>query len=76
MCRQMQEVNKSIINSINHNQTCHKDSRCRASAQSVMGHWIDPSWWTHCAISYSSQCSTAGVTKVVGYVILSVGWCI
>ena len=31
---------------------------------------IDPSWWTHCAISRSSQCSTTGVTKAVVYVIL------
>ena len=30
-----------------------------------MGHWIDPSWWTHRAISLSSQCSTTGVTKVL-----------
>ena len=25
-----------------------------------MGRWIDPSWWTHWAISCSSQCSTTG----------------
>ena len=27
----------------------------------LMGHWIDHSWWTHWAISHSSQCTTAGV---------------
>ena len=32
---------------------------------------IDPSWWTHWAISRSSQCSTTGVTKAVVCVILS-----
>ena len=34
---------------------------------------IDPSWWTHRAISRSSQCSTTGVTKAVVCVILCVG---
>ena len=43
----------------------------RAFAHSV----IDPSWWTHWAISCSSQCSTTVVTKAVVCVILSVGWC-
>ena len=42
----------------------------------AMGRRIDPSWWTHWAISRSSQCSTTGVTNVVVSVILSVGWCI
>ena len=32
------------------------------------------SWWTHWAISRSSQCSTTGVTKAVVCIILSVGW--
>ena len=32
-------------------------------------------WWTHWAISRSSQCSTTGVTKAVVCAILSVGWC-
>ena len=36
----------------------------------------DPSWWTHQAISRSSQCSTTSVTKAVVCAILSVGWCI
>ena len=48
----------------------------RAFAHGAMDRRIDPSWWTHWAIFRSSQCSTTGVTKVVIYVILSVGWCI
>ena len=35
----------------------------RAFAHGAMGRRIDPSWWTHGAISRSSQCSTTGVTK-------------
>ena len=34
----------------------------------VMGHWIDPSWWTHWAISCSSQCPMTGITKASGMV--------
>ena len=45
----------------------------RAFAQGVMGHRIDPSWWTHWAISRSSQCSTTGVIKAMVCVNLSVG---
>ena len=30
----------------------------RAFTHRVMGQWIDPSWWTHRAVSCSSQCST------------------
>ena len=48
----------------------------RAFAHGAMCHRIDPSRWTHWAISRSSQCSTTGVTKAVVCVILSVGWCI
>ena len=48
----------------------------RAFARGAMGHRIDPSWWIHWAISYSSQCPTTGVTKAVVCIILSVGWCI
>ena len=55
-------------------------SRCssvvRAFAHGAMGRRIDSSWWTHWAISRSSQCPTTGVTKAVVCVILSVGWCI
>ena len=46
-----------------------RGARCssvvRAFAHSVMGHRIDPSWWTYWAISHSSQCSTNGITKAV-----------
>ena len=38
----------------------------------AMGRRIDPSWWPHCAISRSNQCSTTGLTKAVVCVILSV----
>ena len=48
----------------------------RAFVHCAMGRRIYPSWWTHLAISPSSQCSTTGVTKAVVCVILSVGWCI
>ena len=37
---------------------------------------IDPLWWTHRAISRSSQCSITGVTKAVVCAILYMGWCI
>ena len=39
----------------------------RAFAHGAIGRRIDPSWWTHCAISRSSPCSTTGVTKAVRY---------
>ena len=45
----------------------------RAFAHGAMDRRIDPSSWTHRAISRSSQCSTTGVTKAVVCVILSVG---
>ena len=48
----------------------------RAFAHSAMGRPIDPSWWSHLAISRSCQCSTTVVTKAVVCAILSVGWCI
>ena len=38
----------------------------RALTHGVMGHQTDPSWWTHWAISRSSQCLTIGVTKTSG----------
>ena len=51
----------------------YQGARCssvvRAFAHGTMGHHIDPSWWTHRAISHSSQCPTTGVCA-----ILSVGW--
>ena len=43
----------------------------KAFTHGVMGRWIDPSCWTHSAISHSSQCSMTGVTKVVVCAILS-----
>ena len=43
----------------------------RVFAHGAMGPRIDPSWWTHWAISCSSQCPTTGVTKAVVCVILS-----
>ena len=43
----------------------------RAFAHGAMGRRIDPSWWTHRAISRSSQCSMTGVTKAWVCAILS-----
>ena len=55
-----------------------KGARCSSVvtviAHGVMARWIDPSWWTHSAISHSSQCSMTGVTKAMVCAILSVGW--
>ena len=48
----------------------------RAFTHCAMGRRIDPSWWTHWAISRSGQCSTTCVTKAMVCVILSVGCCI
>ena len=45
-------------------------SAVRAFAYVTVGRQIDPSWWTHLAISRSSQCSRTGVTKAVICVIL------
>ena len=47
----------------------------RAFAHGAMGRRIDPSWWTHGAMSRSSQCSTTGATMSVVCVILSVDCC-
>ena len=46
-------------------------SMVRSFAHGVMGHRIDPSWWTHWAIFHSSQCSTTGVTKPGPFYVLS-----
>ena len=43
----------------------------RVFANGAMGRRISPSWLTHLAISYSSQCSTIGVTKAIVCAILS-----
>ena len=45
----------------------------RVFAHGAMGRRINPSCWTHSAISRSSQSSMTGVTKAVVCVILSVG---
>ena len=39
----------------------------KPAALGVMGRLIDPSWLTHWSSSHSSQCSTTGVTKAMGY---------
>ena len=49
-------------------------SLVRVFAHGTMVRRIDPLWWTHCAISHSSQFSTIGITKAVVCVLLSVGW--
>ena len=48
-------------------------SVARAFTHGVMGWRIDPSWWTHLAISRSRQCSMTGVAKAVVCAILSEG---
>ena len=48
----------------------------RAFTHGAMGRRSDTPWWTHGAISHSSQCSMTGVPKAVVCAILSVGWCI
>ena len=45
----------------------------RAFAYGVRDRRINPSWWTHWAISRSSRCSTTVAAKAVVCVILSVG---
>ena len=61
---------------------CRPDQGARCSsvvrvfAHGAMVCRIDPSWWTHWAISRSSQCSTTRVTKAMVCAILSVGRCI
>ena len=45
----------------------------RALAHGAMRHRIDPSWWTHWAISRSGHCPTTSITKAVVCVSLSVG---
>ena len=48
-----------------------RSSVVRAFTHGAMGCRIDHSWWTHWAISHSSQCSMTGVTKVMVCVTLS-----
>ena len=46
-----------------------QDVRCSsmiiAFVHGAMGRHINPSWWTHWAISCFSECFTTGVTKVM-----------
>ena len=37
----------------------------RASARGMMVRWIEPSWWTHWAISRCRQCTMTGLTNIV-----------
>ena len=58
-----------------------RGARCssvvRAFAHGAMGRPNDPSWGGPIELFLVPVwCSTTGVTKVVVYVILSVGWCI
>ena len=57
----------------NYNMLGKGSSVVRAVAHCAMGRRIDPSWWTHWAITRSSQCHTTGVIKAVVCIILSVG---
>ena len=69
-----------VVGSILHGGPIEQGARCssvvRVFAHGAMGRQIDSSWWTHSAISRSSQCSTTGVTNAVVCAIISVGWCI
>ena len=47
-------------------------SMVRVFAHGAIGHQINPSWWTHSAISRSSHWSMTGVPKVMVCVILYV----
>ena len=73
-----QHIDRSVCACVNHLvfNGC-KGARCssvvRVFAHGAMGRQINPSWWTHFAISCSSQYSMTGVTKAVVCVILSVG---
>ena len=44
-----------VVGSITHGGPIELGARCssvvRAFTHGAMGHWIDPSWWTHCARS-------------------------
>ena len=62
-----------FINSVHIYLGARCSSVVRAFTNGTMGHRIDHSWWTHWAISHSSQCPTTGVLKAVVCVILSVG---
>ena len=55
--RNLKSVETSLLRGIG----ARYSSVVRAFAHSTMGRRIDPSWWTHLAISRSNQCSTIGV---------------
>ena len=65
---EQQLCNSGIFNNI------HQSIFSYTGAHGVIGRQIDPSVWTHWAISCCSQCSTTGVTKALVCAILSVGW--
>ena len=44
----------------------------RAFAHDTVGHQINPSLWTHRAISRYTQCSMTGVTNAMACAVLSV----
>ena len=56
-------IYNKTISQFNRTNGARSSSVVRAFAHGVMGRRIDPSWWTHYAISRSSQCSTTGVTR-------------
>ena len=47
-----------------------RDEHVPGRSHGAMGRRIDPSWWTHWAISRSSQCPATRVTKAVVCVIV------
>ena len=60
----------SFVRSLLRSEIC--SSVVRAFAYGAMDRRIDHSWWTHRAISRTSQCSTTGVIKAVVCAVLSV----
>ena len=59
------KINLNIAINLGKNQLVRCSTVVRALAYGVMARQIDLSWWTHRAISRSSQCSTTGVRKAV-----------
>ena len=64
----------SALEGNSHIRGARYSSAVNAFAHGVMGHRIHPSWWTHWAISRSSQCSMTGVTKAMVCVVQPVRW--
>ena len=76
---QVKEGNRTRVNSQCYNLTAkirEQDFFGKVFVHGAMGHLINPSRWTHWAISCFSQCSTTGIPKAVVCAILSMGWCI